>query len=74
MFAHALPLAKESRIVKWNSLTGAIAMSQNALTPSRPWWPLPSGSKKEGPTGSSMTASSAHRVSHSSFCLRETRS
>ena len=33
MFAQALPLAKESRIVNRNSLTGAIAMSQNALIP-----------------------------------------
>src|ERR1700722_4886945 len=32
----------------------------------RPWWPLPSGSKAEGPMGSCTKASSANRLSQPS--------
>ncbi|MNG36178.1 hypothetical protein D3C84_1231270 [compost metagenome] len=51
--------ANESLIVNSNLSIGAIALSQNAEMPACPWWPLPSGSNIEGPTGSSRTASSA---------------
>src|SRR4051794_35255856 len=58
--------ANESLISNANWPIGAIAASQNARMPSCPRWPLPSGSNIDGPTGSSMTASSAYTVSHSS--------
>ena len=52
-------------MVKWKVSIGAIAIAQNARIPSWPRWPLPSGSNIDGPTGSSITASSAYTVSHS---------
>ncbi len=58
-------LAKESWISNSNLAIGAMARCQNAVMPSCPRWPLPSGSNIDGPTGSSMTASSAYTVSHS---------
>ena len=60
-----LPWANDSLIVNSNFSIGSIASFQNAEMPSWPWWPLPSGSNIDGPTGSSSTASSAYTVSHS---------
>ena len=57
---------------KWNFATGSIAAAQNFRIASCPWWPTPSGSNIDGPTGSSMTASSAYSASHSSRLPRET--
>ena len=54
--------------------TGAMAASQKALIASLPRCPPPRGSKNDGPTGSSSTASSAKSASHSCFALRTTAS
>ena len=59
-------LAKEPWISNAKLAIGAIACSQNARIPAWPRWPAPSGSNIDRPTGSSMTASSAYTVSHSS--------
>src|SRR5690606_13976498 len=61
--ATSSPPAWESRITKANRSTFAIVMSQNAEIPSRPWWPLPSSSNPDGPTGSSTTAAGSKRAS-----------
>src|ERR1700753_4242664 len=53
---------------------GAIAMSQNAEIASRPRWPLPSGSKCEGPTGSSTMPSSAKLATQASLSRAATAS
>src|SRR5437660_3414457 len=53
---------------------GAIALSQNAEMASRPRCPLPSGSKCEGPMGSSTTASSAKTASQAPLSLAATAS
>src|SRR5215831_13852638 len=44
-----------------------MALSQNAAMASLPWWPLPSGSKNEGPMGSWTIASSANTDSQASL-------
>ena len=64
--AQVAPLAKDSLISKRKVAIGSIARRQNAAMPSWPWWPRPSGSNIEGPTGSSSTASSAYTPCHSS--------
>ena len=61
------PLANESLTWKWNRLTAPKFRSQNFLIPACPWWPLPSGSSGEGPTGSSTIALAANKASHSSL-------
>ena len=65
--AQHVPLANESLTWKWNRLTAPKFRSQNRLIPACPWWPPPSGSSGEGPTGSSTTASAANRASQSSL-------
>ena len=67
MLAQHGPLAKESVIRKWNRLIAPKFLSQNRPIPSCPWWPWPSGSSLDGPTGSCTTASGANRASHSSL-------
>ncbi len=47
---------------------GAMALSQNAAMASLPWWPLPSGSKNDGPMGSCTIASSAKFVQPGLAC------
>src|ERR1035437_6018796 len=74
MFATSSPQAKESRMSKSSRSVIATVMSQNVAMPSLPWCPLASGSKCEGPTGSSTTAFSANSASHSSFARRRTAS
>src|SRR5690349_11184841 len=61
---------------KTNSIlsVGAIAMSQKAEMASRPRWPLPSGSKWDGPMGSSTMASSANTASQASLSRAATAS
>jgi hypothetical protein len=67
MFAQHGPLAKESVILKWNRLTTPKFRSQKLPIPSCPRCPFPSGSSREGPTGSSTIASGANRASQSSL-------
>ena len=67
MLAQVLPpgFANESLIVNSNVSIGSMASFQKAEMPSWPRCPLPSSSNIDGPTGSSITASSAYTVSHS---------
>ena len=67
MLAQHGPLANES--VTWNSYrrTELTCSAQNFPIPSRPRCPAPAGSSSDGPTGSSIRASGANKLSHSAL-------